>query len=54
LNRRRIDTRPLQKSDIIDEIEHIKYQDKALEVIETLDSHWLSEQAKKMKRKMGK
>jgi hypothetical protein len=53
LNRRRIDTQPLQKADIIDEIKELSYPDKSLEVIESLDSYWLAGQAKKLKRKMG-
>lgn len=52
LNRRRIDHNPLQKRDIIDEVAYLKYSDKSLYVIESLDSHWLSEEAKKIKRRM--
>ena len=43
--------RPLQKSDIIDEINHLDYLDKSLYVIESIDSYWLEQQAKKIKQR---
>jgi len=54
LNRRRIEYNPLQKRDIIDEIKYLKYQDKALEVIELVDSFWLEAEFKKMRSKKAK
>lgn len=52
LNRRRIEHNPLQKADILEEVDHLDYSDKSLFVIESIDSHWLAEQAKKIKRRM--
>lgn len=54
LNRRRIEHHPLQKRDIIEETEFLSYQDKSLYVIESLDSFWLAEEAKRIKRMAGK
>jgi len=51
LNRRRIEHRPLQKNDILDEIEGTEYQDKQLSVIENLDSYWLSKEAERIKNR---
>lgn len=51
LNRRRIEHRPLQKSDIMDEINHLDYLDKCLYIIESIDSYWLEQQAKKIKQR---
>ena len=51
LNRRRIDHRPLQKSDILDEVLHMNYIDKALDSIEIIDSHWLKKEADRLSKK---
>jgi hypothetical protein len=49
LNRRRIEHRPLQKNDILDELGGCQYQDKCLNIIETIDSYWLSKEADRIK-----
>jgi len=51
LNRRRIEHRPLQKADIIDEIKHLPNIDKSLEVIESVDAEWLRLESEKIKRR---
>lgn len=51
LNRRRIEYNPLQKAEIMDEIQHLDYPDKSLYVIESIDSYWLEQQAKKIKQR---
>jgi len=54
LNRRRVEYRPLQKNDILDEIEGIANIDKCLEIVENVDSYWLGKESEKMKRRMKK
>lgn len=51
LNRRRIDHRPLQLNDIMQEISGMKNDDKCLQIIENVDCEWLRIEAEKIKRK---
>lgn len=53
LNRRRVEYRPLQKSDILQEVKLLPYPDLSLFVIEKTDNEWLEIQREKIKRKTG-
>ena len=53
LNRRRIDNRPLQKCDILSEIEAMTHKDLALIIIESIDSFWLKRLADEIRKKNG-